>query len=451
MNSSSPDLPSFIEGFHTENVKKLHLSILNDNESTSNIKNENNLLRYHRLGKTDMIVSSLSLGGAAFSNFYGDIDIEDCKKCIRYALENGINFVDTSPWYGDSESILGQILPFLPRESFYIATKCGRYFGKDSGNIGSETNDDSSNLLKMFDFSAERIRQSVMTSLQRLKLDYIDLIQIHDLEFAPSNEIIINETIPTLVEMQKEGLVRYIGITGYPLENLKNTVEACKQSDGSNILSSILSYCHCSLLDRSLLDSTPGSLFNKCTEEEVGIINASPLSMGLLTSTGPPAWHPASKYTKLVAQGLAQTCKDNNVKLERLALYYTIIQSNSSFNQATSSKGKFGSGSATTLIGCRTMVEVQDNIHNVMTPLNDKEKRVLTILEKQVKDSSAFLNSSNIDANLRSILDDNQNIVRCNEPSNSNELYHYKHSWEGVELRQYWDKVGKVLMLKNGL
>lgn len=96
----------------------------------------------------------------------------------------------------------------MPRETYYIATKVGRYeIGKDG-----------------FDFSATTTRQSIDISLKRLNLDYIDIIQIHDIEFADNVEIIINETLPALEEARKQGKVRFIGVTGYPLEPLKEAI-----------------------------------------------------------------------------------------------------------------------------------------------------------------------------------------------------------------------------------
>ena len=95
------------------------------------------------------------------------------------------------------------------------------------------------------------------------------------------------------------------------------------------------------------------------------------------------------------------------------------------------------------------MAEVRDNIHNMMTALDDKEKETLAILENQVKECSTFENISEANSNVRLIFDDHQNMLRSEESSDSTEIYRYKHSWEGIELKQYWDKVGKILMSRK--
>ena len=129
------------------------------------------------------------------------VDPEDGAKAVEAAFRRGINFFDTSPYYGDtrSETVLGLGLARLPRDQIVVATKVGRY---GSG---------------IFDFSAERVTASIHESLGRLQLTYVDLIQCHDIEFVHLNQI-VNETLPALAELKKKGLVRHIGITGLPLK-----------------------------------------------------------------------------------------------------------------------------------------------------------------------------------------------------------------------------------------
>lgn len=95
--------------------------------------------------------------------------------------------------------MLGKALKALPRDQIIISTKVGRY-GVDK-----------------FDFSAQRVTASVEESLKRLQLDYIDLIQCHDIEFGDLDKI-VNETLPALAALKSKGLVRHVGITGLPLK-----------------------------------------------------------------------------------------------------------------------------------------------------------------------------------------------------------------------------------------
>ena len=195
---------------------------------------------------------------------------------MHEAFGAGVNFFDTSPFYGltKSESVLGRALQGLPRSQVVISTKVGRY--------GQEE----------FDFSASRVTASVQESLKRLQLDHIDLIQCHDIEFGDLDQV-INETLPALQVLKSQGVVRFIGITGLPLSAFHYVLDRVPQGT----VDVILSYCHNSLNDSSLIQDL--SYFE---EKGVGVINASPLSMGLLTREGPPSWHPAPQALKDLAR-----------------------------------------------------------------------------------------------------------------------------------------------------
>jgi L-galactose dehydrogenase len=149
-------------------------------------------MKYRLLGKTGLNVSSLSLGASPFGGVFGAVDEEQCKACLDLALDAGINLIDTSPFYGltRSETVLGRCLKGVPRDRYFLATKVGRY--------GHDARD--------FDFSAARVRRSVDESLKRLGVDYVDLIQCHDIEFG-SLEQVIGETIPALRELVRRSKV----------------------------------------------------------------------------------------------------------------------------------------------------------------------------------------------------------------------------------------------------
>lgn len=142
---------------------------------------------------------------------FRQLDEDEAIQTIQSAIKSGINYIDTAPYYGQgrSEKILGKALKGVPRETYYIATKVARY---------------GLNIEDQFDFSAKRTMESIDTSLNYLGLDFIDIIQIHDVEFAENLDIVINETLPALEEARKEGKTRFIGITGYPLNVLKEAI-----------------------------------------------------------------------------------------------------------------------------------------------------------------------------------------------------------------------------------
>lgn len=309
--------PTFIDSFHDEHSSRK--------------------MKYKKLGSTDLIVSNLSLGTGGFSHFYGDCSLDECKLLVEEALKSGINYIDTGPWYGHgtSEKILGECLKTIPRSSYYIGTKVGRYEADPK---------------LMFDFSAKKTRESVETSLKRLKLDYIDVMQVHDVEFAPSLDVILNETLPTLQELLNEGKIHYIGITGYPNSVLKEVIEK-----SSVKISTILSYTRLTMIDQSLNDFIP---FYK--SHNIGVINASVHGMGLLTNDGPQPWHPASEHLKKTCEKAADYCKENGVELGRLALYFGLKQN----------------GPDTILTGVNNRVLLQSNLDVVQNGLQEKEMRV---------------------------------------------------------------------------
>jgi L-galactose dehydrogenase len=216
---------------------------------------------------------------------------------VHESIDLGINFIDVSPFYGltKSEIVLGKALKSVRRERYLLATKCGRY--------GYE--------MKDFDFSAKRITASIDESLGRMGVDYVDLLHAHDIEFGDLNQI-IEETIPALRKIQKSGKARFIGVTGLPLPALREIAETAS-------VDAILSYCRYSLNDTGLLELIP--ILNS---RHVGVINASPLSMGLLSMRGAPGWHPAPAVVREVCARAAAHCHAKGASIERLAVQFAV-------------------------------------------------------------------------------------------------------------------------------
>ncbi|CAH1790169.1 unnamed protein product, partial [Owenia fusiformis] len=260
-------------------------------------------MKYNALGATGMDVSLLSFGASSLGSVFHETDEEECIKVVEKVVKSGINLIDVAPWYGHgkAETVLGKGLKNIPREAYYLTTKVGRYLPEVS---------------ETFDFSAERTLRSVDESLERLGLTYIDVIQVHDMEFAPSLDIIINETLPALQKAKDSGKARFIGITGYPLGNFKEILERSTVK-----IDTILTYCHGSMNDNSLQEH-----IGYFKSKGVGVINASPVSMGLLSDRGPPAWHPALPHIKEQCAKAAAYCKEKKVDISRLALHFTLAQ-----------------------------------------------------------------------------------------------------------------------------
>lgn len=257
-------------------------------------------MQYRLLGKTGMKVSILSMGGSGYGNVYGDYNEKAAIKGLLYGFDRGINYIDTAPWYGQgvSEHFLGKALKGVDRTKYYIGTKVGRY---------------ERSIPRMFDFSAAKVKESIEQSLDRMNLDYVDLLQVHDIEFAPTVEMITNETLPALKLLQERGLCRHIGITGYPLLALKTVLTNSKIE-----IDTILSYCRLTLNDTSLVDD-----LDFYETKGVGIINASPLGMGLLAPASIQDWHPACKEIKDACFQAVKFCEDQGVNIARIALNFS--------------------------------------------------------------------------------------------------------------------------------
>jgi L-galactose dehydrogenase len=251
-------------------------------------------MEYRVLGCTGLEVSTLSFGASSLGSEFRQIDEREGIRAVHTALDMGINLFDVAPYYGRTaaETVLGKALKGVPRDRYYLETKVGRY-----GQA-------------RFDFSAERVTASLDESLARLGVDYVDLVQCHDIEFGDLDQI-VHETIPALRALQQAGKACFVGVTGLPLAVFRYVLD---RTD----LDAILSYCHYALNDTALADMTP-----YLKQKGVGIINASPLSMRLLTSRGAPEWHPAPEAVQQACAEAAAFCRAQGTDIARLAIQFS--------------------------------------------------------------------------------------------------------------------------------
>ena len=222
-------------------------------------------MRYTELGHTGMSLSSLAFGASSLGSVFHETKEKESIEAVETAIEGGINFIDVSPYYGHykAETVLGKALKLIPRDKYYLSTKVGRY-GKDGVNT--------------WDYSAKRATESVYESMDRLNIDYIDLINVHDIEFQAALpgglQKVVDETLPALVELREKGVVGHVGITDLQLDNLKWVV----QHSPKGTVESVLNFCHYCINDDALTD-----YLDFFEQNGVGVVNASPLSMGLLS------------------------------------------------------------------------------------------------------------------------------------------------------------------------
>ena len=281
-------------------------------------------MEFRVLGNTALRVSVLGFGSSPFGNVYGDLSMQQVQGAVDAAIDCGINFFDSSPYYGltVAEERLGEALRHH-RSRVILATKCGR------------------NGLAEFDFSRAGIRRSVEGSLRRLRTDYLDILQAHDVEFAEERQV-VEETIPAMRELQAEGKARFVGITGYPVHLLRRIAEATP-------VDTVLSYCRYTLLNTDMQ-----SVLAHLGTQGVGLVNASPLMMGLLTEGGAPMWHPAPQEMHRAGQRAAQAAQAHGGDIMTLSLQFSLHQ-------------QFA---ASTLIGMSTPDEVRRNVTTAQQPLD---------------------------------------------------------------------------------
>lgn len=254
-------------------------------------------MQRRKLGRTELELPILSFGASSLGAEFRGVTLDEVFASVQTALELGMNFIDTSPFYGRgmSEVLLGVALKQVPRDSYNICTKLGRYD------------------VNHFDFSARRVAESVDVSLHRLGCGHLDIVLCHDIEFVPLQQI-IDETLPALRRQQQAGKVRYVGFSGYP-QKIFHTILA--QTD----VDCVMSYNQYTLQNTRYAEETIPLLKDK----GVGIMNAGPFSARLLTNSALPVWFRDPLNVQQAAAQAAKHCDDRGVDIAQLALQFCLL------------------------------------------------------------------------------------------------------------------------------
>ena len=274
-------------------------------------------MEYRQLGKTDMKVSVLSFGASPLGDVFDVSDEAEGKRAVHYAIDHGINYFDVAPMYGTTlaESRLGKALQGK-RDKVFLATKCCRYS------------------IEELDFSYGRVLKSMDESLERLQTDYVDLLQVHDIEFGSMQQV-LEEAIPAALKVKEMGKARYIGITGLPVRYLAKIVRQVE-------VDTVLSWAHYNLVEDEINDE----LVPLSKERGFGLINASPLLQRLLSESPLPAWHRSPQEVKDLQPKLIQLCAEYGVKLSDVANRYALDHPDI----------------ATTIVGMSKLKHVEQNV-----------------------------------------------------------------------------------------
>jgi L-galactose dehydrogenase len=297
-------------------------------------------MHYRQLGSTGLKVSVLSFGGSSLGGAFRATDDNEAIRTVHVALDHGMNFLDVSPYYGatKAETVLGRALKGVARDRYLLATKVGQY-GEGE-----------------FDFSAARVTRSLDESCARLGVDYVDLLQCHDIEFADIGQI-VNETLPALVKLRAAGRIGHIGITGLSLKVFPAVLDRV----GPGVVETVLSFCRYELNDTAL-----ESLIPYFKQKGVGVINASPTGMGLLTERGVPSWHPAPPAMVAGARRAVDYCKSVGADIVKLAVQFCVAHP----------------GIATTLVGSANPENIRKNIAYADEPIDfELMAKVLELLK----------------------------------------------------------------------
>jgi len=252
-------------------------------------------MKTRALGKTGLQLPILSFGASSLGAEFRGIDINEAMKAVRVALDCGMTFIDTSPFYGRgmSEVLLGVALEGVPRDHYLLGSKLGRY---DAAH---------------FDFSAKRVVESVDVSLKRMRVDHLDLCLCHDLEFVEMSQI-VNETLPALRKIQQQGKVRFVGVSGYPMKMFQYILANAP-------IDVLLSYNHYTLQNTMLEGLIP-----LAKSKGTGVMNAAPFSARLLSNAPLPSWHKATPLVRETAKRASEHCAKRGSDIAKLAVQFSV-------------------------------------------------------------------------------------------------------------------------------
>jgi D-threo-aldose 1-dehydrogenase len=288
--------------------------------------------------RTGVEVSRLSLGTAALGGLYTSVSDADSADTVLTALDSGINFIDTAPLYGKgtAEVRIGKALAGRDRSSFVISTKIGRLLVPSTTDIDDFFMDSDNTVKIQFDFSASGVRQSLESSLERLGLDSVEILFIHDPD-ANADEAIL-EAYPELDRMRSEGIIKAIGVG---MNQCETPTRVIKETD----IDMVLIAGRYSLLDQKALEG----LFPAALERNVDILAAGVFNSGILANPVKGATYdyaPASDELLAKAVRIREVLEGHKVSLTSAALQFPLR------HPAVKS----------VLVGCRNAAEVATNI-----------------------------------------------------------------------------------------
>lgn len=299
-----------------------------------------------QIGKTDVSVTRLGLGAGVIGGLFAEVSEETAVATVRHALKLGINYIDTAPLYGHgkSESRLGLALAGAARDSFVLSTKVGRLLMPTQGQAESVWFKNLPALEPVFDFSYDAVRRSLVSSLERLKLDRVDILHVHDPDGAFDE--VMHGAYRALHELREQGIVRAISVGCWDSALLARFAEA-------GDFDAFLLPGRYTLLDQSALDE----LLPICTRKNISVIVGTPYGSGILV-TGAQAgakfnYEDADPQMLERVRQMEAVCARHQVPLQAAALQFP-----------------FGHSAVTTIIpGARSPEEVEQGLQMFEWPI----------------------------------------------------------------------------------
>ena len=297
------------------------------------------------IGSTGVRVTRLGLGGAPIGGNLAPVTGGEALKVVNRAVELGIRYFDTAPLYGlgKSESFYGEVLPGLSRDSFSVSTKVGRILCPvDSPPPGPWV--DAPSLAPVFDFSRDGVMRSFEESLERLALDRIDVLLIHDPE--GNYEAAIGEAYPALADLRAQGVVKAIGAG---MNEWQMLARFAREGD----FDCFLLAGRYTLLDQSALtDFLP-----LCEERGISVILGGPYNGGILASDLSPS---ATFNYKIAAPGVLAKARAIKAACDR---HHTPIKA------AALQFGPAHPAIAATIPGPESAAELEENLRMAAHPI----------------------------------------------------------------------------------
>lgn len=287
--------------------------------------------------RTGLEISQFGLGTATLGGLFTSISDEDAVSTVDTALNLGITYIDTAPHYGKGRAERRLAMALSGKTNFHLSTKIGRLLVPAVNSLDSEFADTDTTVERSFDYSANGVERSLKESLERLQMDHVDIVFIHDPDDAIYTEQSIKEAYPALERMRDQGLIKAIGVG---MNQCAVPTRFVNETD----IDMVLIAGRYSLLDQSAaLDLLPAALKRGVDIIAAGVFNSGILANPILGATYDYA--PASAEILAKAVRIRDILDKHGVSITSAALQFPL--------RHPAVKG--------VLVGCRSSREVIDN------------------------------------------------------------------------------------------